>query len=210
MRRQGSGQDLSYPHRGNAVKDLTLSPNANMKNFLTLAIMVMSGCIDHEDDPRDIYAPHYATSWHVTNGGIVRDAGPFHSVSKGYLTEDELDVALDAARAEWLYLFPELPAVNPYVHLTDDYVFWVSSAQGWASGMHIGNNQIMIAIWSRGTSYDKPSECYLFRAPGDSFGTQYPYYRYTTRPLVPAYQHECLHVAIGDASHSSVLWERLK
>ena len=169
------------------------------------------GCLDDErDDPRYLYLPHYATAWRVTPGGITRDAGPFGSVAGGFTTEEEIDAALDDAHADFSARFPEFAWIRPWVHLTDDYTFFVSApGGGFASGWHIGDGQIVLALWSRGTSTTEPMDCWLKRAPGDSFGIYYDHWRYTARRLVPAYQHECLHVAIGDPTHSSPLWNQL-
>ena len=180
-----------------------------MRYLLLLIPTCMLGCLDREDDPREAYGPHMATAWRVTPGGATRDAGPFGSVEAGYITEEGIDAAIDAARADFALKFPEYAWVNPMVHLTDDYVFFVDIAQAWASGMNLGDNRIALALWTRGKSDTEPSDCFIKRPPGDSFGTYYSYWRYTTLNLVPAYQHECLHVAIGDPTHSSPLWNQL-
>jgi hypothetical protein len=176
--------------------------------LLLIPTCLLGGCLDREDDPREAYAPHMATSWTVTAGGVTRDAGPFQSVEKGYLASEDIDLALDLARQDFCTKFPEYAWVNPLVHLTDDYVFWVTSA-GWAAGQHLGNNQISLAIWSRISTEKHPGDHFIVRPPGDSFGTYYTVYRHTGLKLIPAYQHECLHVAIGDPTHSSPLWNRL-
>lgn len=184
-----------------------------MRSFLLLLIpsALLAGCLDDKhEDPRNAYAPHYATSWRVTPGGIMRDAGPFGSVGASYVSEEEIDAALDAARADFVSRFPEFAWINPYVHLTDDYCFFVNlPGGGFASGWRFAENEIALALWSRGRSADEPSDCWIKRAPGDSFGVYMDHWRYTTRRLVPAYQHEALHVAIDDPSHSSPLWGRL-
>lgn len=182
-----------------------------MRRFLILLLIpsCLLGCLERHDDPRDSYSPHFATSWRLTPVGILRDAGPFGSVSGGYITEEEIDNALDLAHFDFVSKFPEFAWVNPYVHLTDDYVFFLSVYGAWVSGYHMGDNQIAISLWTRGKSVEEPTNCWIKRAPGDSFGTYYDYWRYTAFPLIPAYQHECLHVAIGDPGHTSSYWSRL-
>lgn len=179
-----------------------------MRNLLLLLIpTALLGCVEPKDDPRLAYAPHSAGAWTLTPGGITRDAGPFASVERGYLTDDEIDAALDAARADFVARFPEFAHVSPLVHLTDDYVFFAQN-EGWAAGMHLDGN-IYLALYTRSKSVEHPGDFYIVRPPGDSFGTWYDYHRYTAKPLVPAYQHEALHAAIGDPLHSSPAWSRL-
>lgn len=184
-----------------------------MRHLIVLFIptcLLGSGCSDKED-PRSDYGPHYATAWVVTPGGITRDAGPFGSVAAGYTTSEEIDAALDAARADFAARFPEYAWVNPLVHLSDVYSFYVSGpGGGFASGWNMGDGQIALAIWSRVETAEDPGDCWLKRPPGESFGVYYSNWRSTQRSLVPAYQHECLHIAIGDPTHSSALWRRLE
>ena len=172
-----------------------------------VVLSLFAGCHDDKrDDDRYQFIYHVATSWRLTPGGISRDAWPFGSVSAGYLTEEEIDFALDTARADFNRRWPEFYGANPPIHLTDDYVFFVPQG-GFAAGMHSQGN-VFLALWSRARSYDDPGNCWIKRAPGDSFGTVYDYWRYTALPLVPAYQHEVLHYCIGDPYHSSPLWSR--
>lgn len=178
-------------------------PPKGMK--LLLAVLILSGCGDDDPSWKMALSPHIATSWRVTPGGITRDAGPFKSVERGYTTEEEIDADLDAARLDFQARFPEFAWVNPLVHLTDDYVFW--TPRGWAAGWRVAEYQIALPIWSRTPCATDPGDVFLKRPPdGDN-----NYWRYTGRPLVPAYQHECLHVAIGypDVDHRSPLWLRL-
>ena len=178
---------------------------------LTILCLTMMGCLheDDRDDPRYALSPHYATAWRATPTGIMRDAGPFGSVAGGFASDEEIDASIDEAHADFLERFPEFAWVRPWVHLTDDYTFFVGGpGGGFASGWHIGNGEVALALWSRGTSATEPMDCWLKRAPGDSFGVYVDHWRYTSRRLVPAYQHECLHVAIGDPTHSSPLWSR--
>lgn len=178
---------------------------------LPLVLALLGGCLDSDRGyDYSAFYPHYATSWRLTPGGITRDAGPFGSVDGGFTTEEEIDAALDAAHADYSARFPEFAWIRPLVHLTDDYCFYVSlPGGGFASGWHIGDGQIVLALWSRGRSASEPMGCWIKRAPGDSFGVYMDHWRYTSRALVPAYQHEALHVAIGDAGHVSPFWGRL-
>ena len=179
---------------------------------LLLIPSCLLGCLheDERDDPRYALSRHYATAWRATPCGIMRDAGPFGSVAGGFTTEEEIDVAIDEAHLDFSARFPEFAWIRPWLHLTDDYCFFVGGpGGGFASGWHIGDGQIALALWSRGRSETEPMDFWLKRAPGDSFGVYQDHWRYTTRRLVPAYQHECLHAAIGDPTHSSPLWGRL-
>ena len=189
-----------------------------MRTLLLLLILIpsallgLTGCLheDERDDPRNAFAPHYATAWRTTPAGLMRDAGPFGSVAAGYTTDDEIDAAVDAAHADFVARFPEFSWVRPWVHLTDDYVFFANvPGGGFASGWHLGDGEVVLALWSRGTSATDPGDVWIKRAPGDSFGAYMDHWRYTARRLVPAYQHECLHVAIGDPTHASPLWARV-
>ena len=178
---------------------------------LFIPTCLLGGCNDREDDPREAYGPHMATAWRVTPGGARRDAGPFGSVKAGFTTDEDIDAAIDAARADFALKFPQYAWVNPMVHLTDDYVFFVDLAQAWASGMNIGHNNIAVALWSKVQTTEEPPDgsCWIKRPPGDRFVIYNWGWRSTVFPLAPAYQHECLHVAIGDPTHSSPYWSKL-
>jgi len=181
--------------------------------LLIIPTCLLGGCLtDEKDDSRAAYAPHYATAWTVTPGGIMRDAGPFGSVGAGYTSDLEIDAALDWARADFATRFPEYSWVNPVIHLTDDYFFWVAGAGGgFAAGWHIGDGQVALTIWTRLESVDEPADgsVWIKRPPGEFIGSYNANWRSTALRLVPAYQHEALHAAIGDPRHTSSLWSRL-
>lgn len=170
---------------------------------------LLGGCLG-SDDPswRMNFTAHFATSWTTTERGITRDAGPFGSVEAGYTSDAEIDAALDANRADFIARFPEYSWINPLVHLTDDYSFWVSSRQSWASGM-AGDGEIFLALWTRVVTEAEPTgDFWIKRHPDTSDGAYV--WRHTGVASSPAYQHECLHLAIGDPLHTSSLWDRLR
>jgi len=143
-----------------------------------------------------------------TPNGHVRDGGPFRSVKEGWVTEKDLDWAVDSSYLYYSKLFPDYPAPNYAVWLVDDYVMWVDGA-GWAGGVsYMGAGWIGVCIWSRVYTDTDPHPCFIARAPGNSFGTQYSAWRHTDLPLMPAIAHELLHTVIDDPQHKSPLWQR--
>lgn len=180
-----------------------------MIRLLAILVLCLGGCFDRKEDPRSEHLYHVASAWVVTPGGITRDAGPFGSVASGYTTDGDIDAALDSAMEDFYRRFPAFTWVNPLVHLTDSYSFFVPGS-GFASGYHMGDNQVAVALWTRVETTGDPGNYWIVRPPGEYYGVYYPVWRSTQFPLVPAYQHECLHVAIGDPGHTSPLWALLK
>lgn len=148
------------------------------------------------------FAPHVAKAWRSTPAGHQRDAGPFESVRRGYLTEASIDSAVDAGFSGFWALFPEFGRPEARIHLTEDYVFWYSGR--WAGGADEGED-ILLPIFSRGTSTSDPGDQFIKRPPD----ANWTWWRYTAAPLVPALQHELLHRCIGDPNHGRDEWGRL-
>lgn len=190
-----------------------------MKKFLWIILLIPSlflGCDQKTDRSHDPWLKHQVTIWHITPGGHVRDGGPFASVTEGWITEQDIDKATDAAYARYAFLFPEFPVSDHPFSINDDYVMWASAfkngADGiWAAGEEfVGGGQIGVTMFTRGSSLTDPGPHFIVRPPGeDQWGTNHPDFRYTALPLVPALEHELLHTAIGDPFHNSILWQRL-
>lgn len=152
-------------------------------------------------DTRD-FAPHKATSWRYSPAGHQRDAGPFKSVEGGYITEAMIDAAVDAGFASFWATFPEFGRPEARIHLTEDYVFWYDGQ--WAGGAD-EDADILLPIFSRGTSNVDPGAQFIKRAPDSN----YTWWRYTAEPLLPALQHELLHRVIIDPRHTRPEWARV-
>lgn len=165
--------------------------------------MLGAGCAS---DPYEPYMLHEPSSWRVTPGGVVVDNSNFRSVREGYVTNEEIDAAIDAGVERFKKL--GLPVPRPRVILADQYVIWVRHG-GWAGGVSYGDHTVGLCIWSRGRSYTDPGDVFKKLRPGDSFGVKYDHWRYTTRPLVIALEHEYLHCVIDDPGHTSPLWAKL-
>lgn len=179
-----------------------------MKTLLVILIIptFLLGCSDDTTvngwDTR-AFEPHRASSFRQTPDGHLRDAGPFGSVTAGFVTESEIDAAVDAGFRRFAVLFPELSTPPVRVHINDDYVMWVPGA-GWAGGVSEGEN-VCVCLFSRGTSAGDPGSQYIKRAPDGN----YNHWRFTSEPLLPALTHELLHSVIGDPFHASAFWNRL-
>ena len=171
------------------------------------ALVLLMGC---SSNPYEPFYQHEPGGWQYTPLGIKRDAGPLGSVKHGYVTDAEIDAAIDAGYERYRKLYPEypVPVAQFRVTLNDDYVMYVQGA-GWAGGVSYGEHLIGLCIWSRGKSDIDPGDVWEKRRPGDSFGTHYTYWRFTQRPLCIAMAHEVLHLAIDDPEHKSPLWARL-
>lgn len=180
-----------------------------MRNLLVLIIPLwLLSCSDNNNvdgfDVRNFY-PHQARSYHLTPMGHYRDAGPFASVAGGYVTEDDIDNAVDRGYSEFAVDFPELPAPSAYIDITDDYVMYVPNA-GWASGADYGTSPVYVCLWSRGHSSIDPGAEFIKRAPNQNHSD----WQFNIFPLLPALEHELLHTIIGDPGHSSSLWQRIR
>jgi len=173
--------------------------------LLIVPSLLLHGCADDTKAngwDTDNFKPHCATAWRVTPAGHVRDAGSFASVAGGFATDAEIDAAVDAGFASFWSTFPEFGRPEARVHITDDYVFWYGGQ--WAAGAQEGE-EILLPLYSRGSSSGDPGAQFVKRAPNG----QYPFWRFTTDPLLPALRHELLHRVIGDPFHARVEWSRL-
>lgn len=196
-----------------------------IRGFLILIVQTLLlglGCDDpfsnNPDHSHDPWLQHKVTAWRVTPGGHTRDAGPFQSVIDGWVTEEEIDAATDAAYIRFADCFPEFGAVADFpFSINDDYVMWASAytsgAYGqWAGGVEFsGFHHIGVCLWSRITTPDDPGPAFIVRTPGrDQWGGQHPDYRHTGKPLLPALTHEILHAYIGDPDHRRPEWARVR
>lgn len=182
-----------------------------MRYFLCLFLLITPGCGPGKDHSHDPWLQHTVTSWAVTPAGHVRDAGPFQSVTDGWITEADIDAATDAGYARFALLFPEFPIGDHPFSINDDYVMWIPHA-GWAGGVeYSGIGHVGVCMFTRGSTYTDPSPAFIVRPPGqDQWGNYHPDWRHTQAPLLPALPHELLHTVIGDPDHINPLWSRLQ
>lgn len=172
-------------------------------NVVVLAILLGCGDRDHSKDP---WLQHVPERWTLTPAGHRRDAGPFGSVEQNWATEAEIDAAVDVAFANFGAVFPAWSVDLP-VTVNDDYVMWVGQ---WAAGVYVaGSGRVGVTLWTRTETLADPGPAWIVRAPGNSWGVEYANWRHTTRPLVPALEHELLHVVIGDPGHARPEWAAL-
>lgn len=183
-----------------------------MKHILPLLLLALVSCAVPRDTSRVAYYPHQPTAWRTTSGGHQRDAGPFDSVSKGFVTEDEIDAAVDEGYRKFYETFPDLKPGEHAVGLNDDYAMWVNGpGGGWASGVETtGLKMISVCLWSRVESAADPGAAFVVRPPGNYWGVNYSTWRSTARPLAPALMHELLHAAIGDPGHKDPRWSLVR
>jgi hypothetical protein len=172
---------------------------------LIVPSFLLAGCGEHRNvhgfDTND-FKPHLAAAWTTTPAGHQRDAGPFASVAGGFVTEAEIDQAVDDGFSAFYAKFPQFGRPEARIHITEDYVFWYGGR--WAGGADEGAD-IMLPLFSRGTSAGDPGAEFLKRAPDGN----YSWWRFTATPLLPALQHELLHRVIGDPFHLSALWAQV-
>lgn len=179
---------------------------------LTLAIALLwVGCAVKRDTSRLAWYPHQPSRLSMTPAGHMRDAGPFLSVDGGFTSDAEIDGAVDAAFSRFGRLFPQFPLGAHPVALNDDYVMWVPAAGTWASGEEVtGRAQINVCLWTRAEGALQPAPgSFIERAPGNYWGVEYANWRWTSRPLAPALEHELLHAAISDPGHTRPEWDTL-
>lgn len=177
-----------------------------MRYLLVLVLVALVGCSDDDSADGwdvDAFRPRKAASFRQTPAGHFRDAGPLASVELGHVTDQEIDAAVDSAFASFWSTFPEFGRPEARVHLTDDYVFWYAGQ--WAGGASEGPD-VLLCLWSRGTSNVDPGATFIKRAPDGN----YPHWRFNSAPLVPALQHELLHSVIGDPGHARTEWSRAR
>ncbi len=150
-----------------------------------------------------LFAPVQAQTYKQTLGGHWRASDALNSLLDGFLSDLEIDQAVDYGFNRFRSLYPELACPNPKVNLNDDYVMYVQGA-GWAGGYSVDSTQIYVCLWSRGESSIDPGAEFIKRPPN----SQYANWRFTSLPLCPAIAHELLHCVIGDPNHTSPLWLR--
>lgn len=181
--------------------------------FVGIVLLSLAACAVPRDASMVPYMQHTPESWRTTPGGHRRDAGPFESVRTGYLTEDDIDKAVDDGYARFASLFPDL-AQKLHEHsvtLNDDYAMWVPGTSIFSSGSEkSGSDIIGVCIWSRDQGPAEPKDKFISRAPGMYFNVNYTSWRWTSRPLCPAIPHELLHSVIGDGGHKDARWKLLQ
>lgn len=168
-----------------------------------LVCLLIPAC-NNQPDKKAPWHQHRPTFWVTTPNGHVRDGGPFASVAAGWLTEADIDAAVDDEFSKFAIAFPQLTAPNLSVTLNDDYTMWVGA---WASGVeYSGRPDIGVCLWQRVVSITDPGPAWIVRPPGVYWGIDYAEWRHTGKPLCPAIAHELLHACIGDPDHTSPLW----
>ncbi len=192
-----------------------------MKKLLAALVLASSissiGCAVKRDTTRLEWYPHSPSSYVTTPAGHKRDAGPFKSVQAGLVTEAQIDAAVDAGFENFGKIFPNYAGKigNPPVAINDDYVLFVpgQGEQAWASGVEglpSKDGHITVCLWSRKeTPAAPPVAVFIVRPPGNYWGVFYSSYRWTSPPLVPALEHELLHIAITDDDHVGPDWDKL-
>ena len=184
-----------------------------MRNALVILLIphILLGCISEDKSrPEEAYGPHIATTYRLTPVGHLVDSDEKKSVSEGWTTNDDIDVAVDLGFDKFYAAFPEFSYIDPKVSLTDDYCFWWESTFTADQSFGVGSQVIFVALWMRRESGIDPGPHWIVRAPGTYFGIFYKNWRYTDKPLVPALAHSLLHCAIGDPNHLDSRWARLR
>lgn len=198
------------PFRGHCLQPLFVNAlqqvsvlGVGMRYFLVLCLFYTGCNSDDKADGWDVdtFQPRIASSFQATPQGRLRASG-IQSVSLGYVTDQEIDTAIDAAFLKFAQVFPELPIPNPRIHLQDDYVMRVQGQ--WASGWTISPSDVVVCLWSRGNSAINPGACFIARPPDSNYST----WRFNSSPLVPALVHELIHCAVSDPLHHSVYFTR--
>lgn len=178
--------------------------------LILIALILFLGCHQTRDDSKQAWYPHQPTSWVTTPGGHLRDAGPFDSVQGGFVTDLEIDGAVDAAFLHFLKLFPQFQLSIHPIALNDDYTLWAPNPGGWASGLETtGVPMLNVCLWSRIEGSTPAAGAFIARSPGNYWGVYYANWRWTAKPLAPAIEHELLHSAISDPNHSRAEWATL-
>lgn len=175
--------------------------------------LLSAACAVPRDTARVPWFPHQPTAWVTTTGGHKRDAGPFKSVQMGFLTDEEINAAVDRGYANFKATFPDLKVVEKPVALNDDYAMFVWWLNAWASGVCGGHEGDIygVCIWLRGSAAADPGPgIFIVRPPGTYWGVPYSDWRYTTKPIAPALEHEMLHAVIGDPGHKDPRWKLVK
>lgn len=181
--------------------------------FLSAFLLLTTACAVPRNTSMVPYMQHTPTAWRTTPGGHKRDAGPFDSVQKGYVTEDDLDKAVDDGYVRFVTIFPDLAGKlrEHSVTLNDDYAMWVPGTSIFSSGAEkTGSDVIGICIWTRSEGPASPNDKFIIRAPGRYFDVDYAGWRWTSKPLCPAIPHELLHSVIGDGGHKDARWKMLQ
>lgn len=161
-----------------------------MRRLLLILIVpsiLLGGCVydRKRDDSKNAWLQHKPTAWKLTPDGHMRDAGPFDSMAGDWITEQDVDAAVDSAFQRFA--------------LNDDYAMWINPPGAWASGAETtGRDAIGVCLWTRAETAADPGSWFIVRPPGNYWGVEYANYRHTAFPLCPALEHELLHTVIDD------------
>lgn len=183
-----------------------------MRALIVLIVpTVLLGCGNNPDHKKDPWLQHVPTAWKLTPEGHTRDAGPFASIDGDWLTDSDIDNAVDDAYKRFHVRFPGLLVGEYPITLNDDYAMWIPLDRrgngAWAAGVcTTASGNIGVCLWSRAETVDEPGSAYIVRPPGVYWGVGYATWRHTGWPLCPAIVHELLHSVIGDPDHTSPLW----
>lgn len=180
---------------------------------ISLSLLFLMSCAVTRDASIVAYIQHMPTAWRKTPGGHKRDAGPFESVAKGYVTDDDLDKAVDDGYTRFVTLFPDLAGKlhEHRVTMNDDYAMWVPGTSTFSSGSEMASSDMIgICIWTRSEGPSAPNDKFIVRPPGEYFNVNYTGWRWTSKPLCPAIPHELLHSVIGDGGHKDPRWAKLQ
>lgn len=172
-----------------------------MRLILSCVLSLMGCGTAHGDDiDYDAFKPHFCNLFRKTAEGHWVCDHARASVQQGFTSEGEIDSEADLGYRVFRSRFPEAASIEIAVVVHDDYVLWTGSE--WAAGWTPGNGTIVTCLWTRGRSGVEPSGCYISRAPDGVW----PWWRYTSRPLLRTIVHELTHVWIGDPDHGSSVW----
>lgn len=185
--------------------------------FLMLAACVPACAKEHARQDLNPQGTPYVSPMGYTvyfRGPVEVPVWDYFPSDPGYLTRDQALVALDQTVEAFIASHPLLnpdtvrfTLRNWKFGLVDDYVFKYGTNSGdfgpqdWAKGMtDYVNRAVVLATWTRGTTqysvYPEDPDSFVagvpvtapphtIRAPGT-----YPWWRYGTRPLVPAANYE--------------------
>ena len=184
--------------------------------FVT-ASAFMTGCGHQSGNDGEIATSYPCQVTAYTGNGYPVCWYDISSVDGGYVTQAEIFQALDQGVEAFIYSHPDLNPENVRgvlrgvcFEIVDNYAFLVNPDQSsvlWAAGVTDGKTYIKLALWSRGTTeftsgynlwgipaYAPPHVVY---GPDHCVPTCYPFWRFGSRPLLPALSHEVGHIFYG-------------